>query len=108
MLDLLSRFLSLSLNFLQWEIHQDLPYGTMSDDEMRKMNIGVLQDDGVIFLWVTGKRYYLMTPDTHPSRAKFTYFLSHPLILALKRREHGNLRSWWMISDFFALLSKYH
>lgn len=40
---------------LQWEIHQDLPYGTMSDDEMRKMNIGVLQDDGVIFLWVTGK-----------------------------------------------------
>lgn len=40
---------------LQWEIHQDLPYGTMADDEMRKMNIGVLQDDGVIFLWVTGK-----------------------------------------------------
>ena len=37
-----------------WEIHQDLPYGTMSDDEMRKMNIGVLQDDGVLFLWVTG------------------------------------------------------
>ncbi len=34
---------------------QDLPYGTMSDDEMRKMNIGVLQDDGVIFLWVTGE-----------------------------------------------------
>lgn len=26
----------------------------MADDEMRKMNIGVLQDDGVIFLWVTG------------------------------------------------------
>lgn len=39
---------------LQWEIHQDLPYGTMADDEMRRMNIGVLQDDGVIFLWVTG------------------------------------------------------
>lgn len=38
-----------------WEIHQDLPYGTMADDEMRKMNIGVLQDDGVIFLWVTGE-----------------------------------------------------
>lgn len=37
-----------------WEIHQDLPYGTMADDEMRKLNIGVLQDDGVIFLWVTG------------------------------------------------------
>ncbi|DBB14193.1 hypothetical protein WJX82_003213 [Trebouxia sp. C0006] len=38
-----------------WEIHQDLPYGTMADDEMRKMNIKVLQDDGVIFLWVTGR-----------------------------------------------------
>ncbi|CAK0783651.1 hypothetical protein CVIRNUC_006850 [Coccomyxa viridis] len=38
-----------------WEIHQDLPYGTMADDEMRKMNIGTLQDDGVIFLWVTGR-----------------------------------------------------
>lgn len=37
-----------------WEIHQDLPYGTMADDEMRKLNIGCLQDDGVIFVWVTG------------------------------------------------------
>ncbi|EIE25150.1 MT-A70-domain-containing protein [Coccomyxa subellipsoidea C-169] len=38
-----------------WEIHQDLPYGTMADDEMRKLNIGTLQDEGVIFLWVTGR-----------------------------------------------------
>ena len=38
-----------------WEIHQDLPYGTMDDDEMRKLNIGCLQDEGVIFLWVTGR-----------------------------------------------------
>lgn len=38
-----------------WEIHQDLPYGTMADDEMRKLNIGTLQDEGVIFLWVTGE-----------------------------------------------------
>jgi mRNA (2'-O-methyladenosine-N6-)-methyltransferase len=38
-----------------WEIHQDLPYGTMADDEMRKLNIGTLQDEGVIFLWVTGQ-----------------------------------------------------
>lgn len=38
-----------------WEIHQDLPYGTMADDEMRKLNIGCLQDEGVIFLWVTGR-----------------------------------------------------
>ena len=39
-----------------WEIHQDLPYGTMADDEMRKMQVSELQDDGVIFLWVTGMR----------------------------------------------------
>eukprot|EP00210_Caulerpa_lentillifera_P005492 g5252.t1 len=38
-----------------WEIHQDLPYGTMADEEMRKLNIGCLQDEGVIFLWVTGR-----------------------------------------------------
>jgi len=38
-----------------WDIHMELPYGTMSDDEMRRMNVQVLQDDGVIFLWVTGR-----------------------------------------------------
>ena len=38
-----------------WEIHQDLPYGTMADNEMRKLDIGTLQDDGVIFVWVTGE-----------------------------------------------------
>uniref|UniRef100_A0A7S4B4V4 Uncharacterized protein n=1 Tax=Chrysotila carterae TaxID=13221 RepID=A0A7S4B4V4_CHRCT len=38
-----------------WDIHMELPYGTMSDDEMRKMDVQVLQDDGVIFLWVTGR-----------------------------------------------------
>ena len=37
-----------------WEIHQDLPYGTMGDHEMRHLNVGVLQDEGVIFVWVTG------------------------------------------------------
>eukprot|EP00798_Chlamydomonas_sp_ICE-L_P025818 gene25818-11493_t len=41
-----------------WEIHQDLPYGTMADDEMRNMNIGCLQDEGFIFLWVTGRCPY--------------------------------------------------
>lgn len=38
-----------------WDIHMELPYGTMSDDEMRKLNIPSLQDEGVIFLWVTGR-----------------------------------------------------
>ncbi|RWS04063.1 N6-adenosine-methyltransferase subunit-like protein [Dinothrombium tinctorium] len=38
-----------------WDIHMELPYGTMSDDEMRKLNIPSLQDEGLIFLWVTGR-----------------------------------------------------
>lgn len=32
-----------------------LPYGTMTDDEMRAMPIPSLQDEGLIFLWVTGR-----------------------------------------------------
>ncbi|KAF8072435.1 N6-adenosine-methyltransferase MT-A70-like protein [Scenedesmus sp. PABB004] len=38
-----------------WEIHQDVPYGTMSDQELLNMGIAELQDDGVIFMWVTGR-----------------------------------------------------
>lgn len=38
-----------------WDIHMTLPYGTMNDDEMRQMAISELQDDGFIFLWVTGR-----------------------------------------------------
>lgn len=38
-----------------WDIHMELPYGTMSDDEMRQLNVPTLQDDGLIFLWVTGR-----------------------------------------------------
>ena len=33
----------------------NLPYGTMSDDEMRSMPIPMLQDEGLLFLWVTGR-----------------------------------------------------
>lgn len=32
-----------------------LPYGTMNDDEMRKMPMPLLQDEGFLFLWVTGR-----------------------------------------------------
>uniref|UniRef100_A0A7N6BKX2 mRNA m(6)A methyltransferase n=1 Tax=Anabas testudineus TaxID=64144 RepID=A0A7N6BKX2_ANATE len=38
-----------------WDIHMELPYGTLTDDEMRKLNIPMLQDDGFLFLWVTGR-----------------------------------------------------
>lgn len=35
--------------------HPQLPYGTMTDDEMRAMPIPTLQDEGLLFLWVTGR-----------------------------------------------------
>ena len=38
-----------------WDIHMELPYGTMGDDEMRALDVPKLQDDGYIFLWVTGR-----------------------------------------------------
>ncbi len=56
---------SLNLSFLgkfsilmadpPWDIHMELPYGTMSDDEMRNLPVQKLQDEGLIFLWVTGR-----------------------------------------------------
>jgi len=38
-----------------WDIHMELPYGTMSDDEMRRLPVPLMQDAGLIFLWVTGR-----------------------------------------------------
>jgi len=38
-----------------WDIHMSLPYGTMNDDEMKAMPIPDLQDEGLLFLWVTGR-----------------------------------------------------
>jgi mRNA (2'-O-methyladenosine-N6-)-methyltransferase len=38
-----------------WDIHMDLPYGTLSDEEMKNLRVQDLQDHGVIFLWVTGR-----------------------------------------------------
>ena len=33
----------------------ELPYGTLSDDEMKALDIPSLQTDGYMFLWVTGR-----------------------------------------------------
>lgn len=38
-----------------WDIHMNLPYGTMKDKEMLNLRVDLLQDNGVIFLWVTGR-----------------------------------------------------
>jgi len=38
-----------------WDIHMELPYGTLTDDEVRNLKIGEIHEDGMIFLWVTGR-----------------------------------------------------
>jgi len=38
-----------------WDIHMELPYGTLTDDEVRNLRLGDIHEDGVLFLWVTGR-----------------------------------------------------
>lgn len=38
-----------------WDIHMNLPYGTLKDKEMKNLRIDLLQHSGLIFLWVTGR-----------------------------------------------------
>ncbi|KAI3453332.1 hypothetical protein Pfo_009995 [Paulownia fortunei] len=37
-----------------WDIHMELPYGTLADGEMLILNVPALQADGLILLWATG------------------------------------------------------
>lgn len=38
-----------------WDIHMSLPYGTLKDKELLNLRVDILQDEGLIFLWVTGR-----------------------------------------------------
>ena len=38
-----------------WDIHMDLPYGTMADNELTRLNVHAIHDEGLIFLWVTSR-----------------------------------------------------
>lgn len=38
-----------------WNIHMNLPYGTCNDNELLQLPLYELQDEGLIFLWVTGR-----------------------------------------------------
>lgn len=38
-----------------WNIHMNLPYGTCNDNELLALPFDLLQDEGLIFLWVTGR-----------------------------------------------------
>lgn len=33
----------------------NLPYGTLKDKEMKSLRVDILSDQGLIFLWVTGR-----------------------------------------------------
>lgn len=38
-----------------WNIHMNLPYGTCNDIELLELPLGELQNEGILFLWVTGR-----------------------------------------------------
>lgn len=38
-----------------WDIHMSLPYGTCKDSELLSLHMEELQDEGILFLWVTGR-----------------------------------------------------
>lgn len=38
-----------------WNIHMNLPYGTCNDVELLDLPLNQLQDEGLLFLWVTGR-----------------------------------------------------
>lgn len=38
-----------------WNIHMNLPYGTCNDSELLELPFDQLQDEGIMFLWVTGR-----------------------------------------------------
>ncbi|SCU87801.1 LAMI_0D07536g1_1 [Lachancea mirantina] len=38
-----------------WNIHMNLPYGTCNDSELSQLPLDLLQDEGIMFLWVTGR-----------------------------------------------------
>lgn len=54
-LNLFNGLISVVMADPPWDIHMELPYGTLTDDEVRNLKIGDIHKDGMIFLWVTGR-----------------------------------------------------
>ena len=48
-MDILSQFGVIMVD-QPWDIHMELPYGTMADDELHNLSVHILQTDGLIFL----------------------------------------------------------
>jgi mRNA (2'-O-methyladenosine-N6-)-methyltransferase len=38
-----------------WDIHMELSYGTLTDSEMRSLDVGSIHDNGFAFLWATSR-----------------------------------------------------
>lgn len=54
-LSIFNQYVSVVMADPPWDIHMDLPYGTMTDNEMKHLPVQLIQDEGMIFLWVTGR-----------------------------------------------------
>uniref|UniRef100_A0A8C9HEF2 mRNA (N6-adenosine)-methyltransferase n=1 Tax=Piliocolobus tephrosceles TaxID=591936 RepID=A0A8C9HEF2_9PRIM len=54
-LSIFNEYVSVVMADPPWDIHMDLPYGTMTDNEMKLLPVQLIQDEGMIFLWVTGR-----------------------------------------------------
>ncbi|KAI4840993.1 N6-adenosine-methyltransferase MT-A70 [Plasmodium brasilianum] len=54
-LSIFNQYVSVVMADPPWDIHMDLPYGTMTDNEMKRLPVQLIQDEGMIFLWVTGR-----------------------------------------------------
>lgn len=54
-LSIFNEYVSVVMADPPWDIHMDLPYGTMTDHEMKHLPVQLIQDEGMIFLWVTGR-----------------------------------------------------
>uniref|UniRef100_A0A3P8T6V7 mRNA m(6)A methyltransferase n=1 Tax=Amphiprion percula TaxID=161767 RepID=A0A3P8T6V7_AMPPE len=72
-----------------WDIHMKLPYGTLTDDEMRKLNIPILQDDGFLFLWVTGRAMELGRRVSSAFGVGFVHVLNE--IIWVKTNQHQRI-----------------
>jgi N6-adenosine-specific RNA methylase IME4 len=38
-----------------WDIHMELSYGTLTDDELRDLNIASIHENGFMFIWATSR-----------------------------------------------------
>jgi mRNA m6A methyltransferase catalytic subunit len=72
-----------------WDIHMELDYGTMTDDEMRNLQIGDIHDGGFIFLWATTRTLELARECLH----RWGYHRAEEIIWVKTNQIGGTVRS---------------